>query len=147
MAHDARRTGPAYLTIAVDAFRAAGLDVVYLPGVCSTSYFYYAAMRHPRHAAVMVGASHNPPVTRGQKILGPGVRPIAQGIGQGGSIASRSCTSPALRPPAALRGDLQAKELIDDYVAYSMELAGVAPGSLQGRGSSRTTSSGPRAAR
>ena len=60
LAHDARRTGPQYLTITIDAFRAAGLDVVYLPGACSTSYFYYSAMRHPEHAAVIVGASHNP---------------------------------------------------------------------------------------
>ena len=37
LAHDARRTGPQYLTIAADAFRRAGLDVVYLPG----------ASRHP----------------------------------------------------------------------------------------------------
>ena len=80
-----RRTGPAYLTIAIDAFRAAGLDVVYLPGACSTSYFYYAAMRHPRYAAVIVGASHNPADDTGQKILGPGVSPIAQGIGPRGA--------------------------------------------------------------
>ena len=72
VAHDARRTGPQYLTITIDAFRDAGLDVVYLPGACSTSYFYYAAMRHPRYAAVIVGASHNPSGDTGQKILGPG---------------------------------------------------------------------------
>ena len=78
--------GPQYLTIAVDAFRDAGLDVVYLPGACSTSYFYYAAMRHPRYAAVIVGASHNPAGDTGQKILGPGVSPIAQGIGPEGGL-------------------------------------------------------------
>ncbi|MBV8129511.1 MAG: hypothetical protein JO114_17835 [Planctomycetaceae bacterium] len=39
VAHDARRTGPQHLTVTIDAFRAAGLDVVYLPGASSTSYF------------------------------------------------------------------------------------------------------------
>src|SRR3954454_24794425 len=132
VAHDARRTGPAYLTIAIDAFRAAGLDVVYIPGACSTSYFYYAAMRHPRHAAFIIGASHNPAGDSGQKVLGPGVGPIAQGIGPEGGLdrikelyLAGAATSPSRR------GALQAKELIDDYVAYSMELAGVAPGSLK----------------
>ncbi|MGZ3390354.1 MAG: phosphoglucomutase, partial [Isosphaeraceae bacterium] len=59
VAHDARRTGPQYLTVTIDAFRAAGLDVAYLPGASSTSYFYYAAIRHLQFAAVIVGASHN----------------------------------------------------------------------------------------
>ena len=86
MGHDARRTGPQYLTITIDALRAAGLDVVYLPGACSTSYFYYSAMRHPGYAAVIVGASHNPSGDTGQKILGPGVQPIAQGIGPEGGL-------------------------------------------------------------
>ena len=86
VAHDVRRTGPQYLTVTIDAFRAAGLDVVYLPGASSTSYFYHAAMRHPRFAAVIVGASHNPSGDTGQKILGQGVRPIAQGIGPEGGL-------------------------------------------------------------
>ena len=47
VAHDARRTGPQYLTIAADAFRDAGLDVIYLPGPVSTSHLYFAAMRFP----------------------------------------------------------------------------------------------------
>src|SRR5579862_1070020 len=60
VAHDARSSGPRYLQIGADEFRRAGLPVVVVPGVCSTSQFYYAAMRHPEMAAVMFGASHNP---------------------------------------------------------------------------------------
>jgi phosphomannomutase len=133
IAHDARRTGPAYLTIAIDAFRAAGLDVVYLPGACSTSYFYYAAMRHPRHAAVIVGASHNPAEDSGQKVLGPGVSPIAQGIGPAGGLDRiKELYLAGASADSARRGSLRAEELIGDYVAYSMELAGVVPGGLKG---------------
>ena len=133
VAHDARRTGPQYLTIAIDAFRDAGLDVVYLPGVCSTSYFYYAAMRHPAYAAVMVGASHNPAGDTGQKILGPGVRPIAQAIGpEGGLDRIKELYVAGAHVASPRRGTLRAKELIDDYVAYSLDLAGVRPGALGG---------------
>ena len=133
VAHDARRTGPQYLTITIDAFRAAGLDVVYLPGASSTSYFYYAAMRHPQFAAVIVGASHNPSGDTGQKILGQGVRPIAQGIGpEGGLDRIKALYVAGTSASGAKRGDLRAKDLMEDFVNHSMALAGVSPGSLQG---------------
>ena len=131
--HDARRTGPQYLTILISALRAAGLEVVYFPGACSTSYFYYSAMRHPDHAAVIVGASHNPSGDTGQKILGPGVQPIAQGIGPAGGldrIKERYLAD--ARASGSRRGGLVAKDLTEDYVADSLALAGVAPGSLKG---------------
>jgi len=134
VAHDARRTGPQYLTIAMSAFRDSGLDVVYLPGACSTSYFYYAAMRHPRYAAVIVGASHNPSGDSGQKILGPGVQPIAQGIGPEGGldrIKAHYIANASAKPPGAGRGSLRTKELIGDFVSHSLALAEVKPGSLE----------------
>ena len=133
VAHDARRTGPQYLTITIDAFRAAGLDVVYLPGACSTSYFYYAAMRHPQFAAIIVGASHNPSGDTGQKILGQEVRPIAQGIGPAGGLDRiKAMYVAGASSAAAKRGTLRAKDLMGDFVSHSMELAGVTPGSLGG---------------
>jgi phosphomannomutase len=133
VAHDARRTGPRYLTITVDAFRAAGLDVVYLPGACSTSLFYYAAMHHPRHAAVIIGASHNPAGDTGQKILGPGVQPIAQGIGPAGGLDRiKELYLEGAATSSARRGSLKAAELIDAYVSDSLELAVVRSGGLAG---------------
>ncbi len=133
VAHDARLSGPGYLEIGADAFQRAGLDVVVIPGVCSTSQFYYAAMRHPEMAAVMFGASHNPGNDTGQKVLGPGVVPIAEGIGPEGGldrikalyIEGAACT--ADRP-----GTLSAYDPTAEYIAYSMRLAGVEPGSLDG---------------
>jgi phosphomannomutase len=131
--HDARRTGPAYLTIAVQAYCDAGLDVIYVPGVCSTSYFYYCAMRHPQAAGVMIGASHNPADDTGRKILGPGVQPIAEAIGPAGGLAEIKRRYAAGRPSASpKRGRIRPVELLDDYIAYSMSLAGVAPGGLKG---------------
>jgi phosphomannomutase len=133
IAHDARRTGPYYLALFADAFRRAGLEVVYLPGACSTSYLYYAAMCHPRLAAVMVGASHNPSGDTGQKLLAPGARPIAAGIGpEGGLDRIKALYVAGAAPPAAPRGPLRARDLTDEHVAYSMRLAGVEPGGLCG---------------
>ena len=133
MAHDARRTGPHYLSITAEVFRRAGLEVVYLLGACTTSYLYYAAMCHPRFAAVMVGASHNPAGDTGQKRLGPGARPIAAGIGPEGGLDRIKALYAADAPcPAAHLGRLRACDLMDAYVAYSMRLAGVEPGALRG---------------
>jgi phosphomannomutase len=131
--HDARRTGPQYLTIAIESFRAAGLDVVYLPGASTTSYFYYAAMRHPRFAGVIVGASHNPSGDTGQKILGPGVQPIAQGIGpEGGLDRIKALYLAGASVSGGRRGSLRATDLMDDFVNDSLALAGIKAGCLTG---------------
>ncbi len=133
VACDARRTGPRYLTIATEAFRQSGLDVVYLPGVSSTPYLYYAAMRHPEYAAVMIGASHNPAGDTGQKILGPGVMPIAERIGpEGGLDKIKDLYVAEASGAPQQRGTIRACEMLDDYVDYSMRLAGVEPGGLSG---------------
>ena len=133
LAHDARSTGPKFLSIAAEVFRQAGLEVVYLPGVTSTSAFYYAAMCHPTLAAVMVGASHNPAGDTGQKVLGPGVAPIARAIGpEGGLDRIQELYTAGQSGPTTRRGRISACELIDDYIGYSMELAGVDTGGLRG---------------
>jgi phosphomannomutase len=134
IAHDARTSGPHYLQIAAEEFARAGLTVVTIPGVCSTSQFYFAAMRHPQHAAVMFGASHNPAGDTGQKILGPGVRPIAEKIGpEGGLDKIRELYErEASLPPASSSGRIYAFDPTEDYLNYSMKLAGVAEGGLRG---------------
>ncbi len=133
VAHDARSTGPRYLGIATAEYQAAGLDVLYLPGVSSTSLLYYAAMRNPDRAAVMIGASHNPAGDTGRKILAPGVVPIAEGIGpEGGLDQIKKFFIEDASPPASRHGSIRAVELIDDYIAYSMDLAGVQEGTLAG---------------
>ncbi|QEH35734.1 Phosphomannomutase/phosphoglucomutase [Aquisphaera giovannonii] len=133
VAHDARRTGPQYLTICIDAFRAAGLDVIYLPGACSTSYFYDSAVCNPSYAAAIVGASHNPSGDTGQKILAPGVVPIAEGIGPlGGLDRIKELYLKGEGVSSARKGRLRIEERIGEFVRRSMELAGVEPGGLEG---------------
>lgn len=132
VAHDARSTGPHYLELATEQFRRAGLTVVVVPGVCSTSQFYFAAMTHPDLAAVMYGASHNPANDTGQKILGPGVRPIAEHIGPDGGLDKIKALyeANAALPPATAHVD--AYDPTAEYTAFSMKLAGVEPGGLDG---------------
>lgn len=134
IAHDARSTGPMYLSIGADMYRQAGLDVLYMPGVTSTSHFYFTAMQYPEAAAVMFGASHNPAGDTGRKMLSPGVRPIAEHIGPAGGLdeIKKFYVEDASLPAPARQGSLIPVNSIEDYIAYSMDLAGVTAGSLSG---------------
>lgn len=132
VAHDARSTGPRYLELAAEQYRRAGLEVTVIPGVCSTSEFYFAAMTRPDLAAVMFGASHNPANDTGQKILGPGVRPIAEHIGpEGGLDRIKALYVEGAALPQG-RGRISAYDPTEEYLEYSLDLAGVEPGALRG---------------
>src|SRR5437588_7394420 len=124
IAHDARSTGPRYLQIGANEFARAGLNVVVVPGVCSTSMFYFAAMCHPEMAAVMFGASHNPAGDTGQKILGPAVRPIAERIGPEGGLDRIKDLYKACASKSVGRGRITAYDPTEEYIDYSMNLAG-----------------------
>jgi len=133
LAHDARLSGPMYLSQAAEVYNAAGLDVLYVPGAVSTSLFYFTAMQHSQSAGVMCGASHNPAGDTGRKIVSPGARPVAEHIGpQGGLDKIKEFYLEDAPVASARRGRIQIMNNLDDYVTYSMELAGVAPGSLSG---------------
>jgi phosphomannomutase len=136
VAHDARSSGPRYLQIGAEEFARSGLDVIVVPGVCSTSMFYYAAMRHPEMAAVMFGASHNPAGDTGQKILGPEVRPIAEHIGPEGGldkIKALYLASASIAPaPGGKHGSITGYDPTEEYIRYSMRLAGVGERALAG---------------
>ena len=105
--------------------------MVVVPGVSSTSLFYFAAMRHPDLAGVLFGASHNPAGDTGQKIVGPGVRPIARQLGPEGGLDRIQELHVAGAAMTSRPGAITAHDPTDDYIAYSMKLAGVEPGSLE----------------
>jgi phosphomannomutase len=133
VARDARASGPGYLELAADVYARAGLDVVVLPHVSSTCMFYFAAMRHPHLAGVMIGASHNPAADSGRKIVGPGVRPIAEHIGpEGGLDCIRALYIENADPRGTRHGRIAACDPTEAYITYSFELAGVTPGKLDG---------------
>ena len=133
LAHDARRTGPQYLTIAAEEFSRAGLDVAVQLGVASTSLFYFGAMCFPSFAAVMIGASHNPAGDTGQKLLGPGVTPLARSIGpQGGLDRIQELYVENASYLAPSHGQIRGFDVTAQFLDHSLTLAGVVPGSLKG---------------
>ena len=101
LCRDARLSGARYLEQGIRIFRELGFTVLAAPQVTSTCQFYDACMRHPEAAGIMYGASHNPGGDTGQKIVGPGVQPIADGCGpDGGLQAIRRLYEQGARPPA-----------------------------------------------
>lgn len=133
VARDARASGPRYVELATEVYLHAGLDVIVVPQVASTCMFYFAAMKHPHLAAVMVGASHNPAGDTGRKILGPGARPIAEQIGPEGGLARiRELYVRGVSATGPRRGSIRPYEPTDEYVQYSLDLAGVSTDSLRG---------------
>ena len=134
LARDARLTGPAYLEQGAGIFRDLGFNVLIVPGVSSTCHFYYNCMRRPEAAGIMYGASHNPGSHTGQKIVGPGLAPIAENIGPAGGlrrIREIYTTNEGLASTAE-GGSITTLDYLGDYIDYSLGLAGVRPGDLSG---------------
>ncbi len=131
LCRDARLSGAQYLEQGIRIFRNLGFEVLAAPQVTSACVFYYTCMRHPDAAGIMYGASHNPPGDTGQKIVAPGVQPIADGCGPGGGLqALRQMYEHGARPKPVRGGRLRLVNYLEDYVRDTMRLAGVGPGDL-----------------
>lgn len=72
---DMRASSPGLQAALNDGFRAAGVDVMDL-GLCTTELGYFASMRPPVAASIIVTASHNPPVYNGFKCVLAGGRAV-----------------------------------------------------------------------
>ncbi|MCA9429494.1 MAG: phosphoglucomutase, partial [Candidatus Omnitrophica bacterium] len=131
--HDARSMGPHYLNITAEIYRESGLDVTLIPGACSTSKFYFAAMEYPDKAGVLIGASHNPAGDTGRKIVGPRVCPIARNIGpMGGLTKIEEFYRDNLGTSSIARGSHFPHDPTERYIDYTMRLAGVPLQGLEG---------------
>lgn len=133
LCRDARLSGAQYLEQGIRIFRELGFEVLAAPQVSSACLFYYTCMRHPDAAGIMYGASHNPASDTGQKIVAPGVQPIADGCGPGGGLqAVRQLYERGVRPEPRRGGRLRLVDYLEDHVRDAMRLAGVGPGALAG---------------
>ncbi len=131
---DARIGAPAVLDRIVDIFPSIGLDVLVNPLQVSTCQFYYSCMRHPSSAGIMVTASHNPKEYVGFKLMAMHNVPLASGYGPSGGIdAIKRYYLEDHRPcVAASRGRVSIISYMEDFIRYSMSLAGVGKDSLKG---------------
>ncbi|HKM06763.1 MAG TPA: hypothetical protein VJ869_07210 [Sphaerochaeta sp.] len=132
---DARLAAPAMLELAVDIFAEMGLHVLVNPLQISTSQFYFSCMQNPHAAAVMFTASHNPGEYIGLKLMAPQMQTLAMGNGPLGGIAcirELYIEGRGQRAPFPRRGTVTIARYLDQFIDYSMKLAGVEKGSLSG---------------
>ncbi len=133
VARDARLWNPELMEALTEAFLDAGVNVFINPLQISTCQFYFMCMRHPECGGVMITASHNPAEYAGVKLVGRNCSPIASGYGPGGGIdCIRSHYLHDDKRITACRGHLRYLMMQDEYVDYSMNLAGIKENSLSG---------------
>lgn len=126
LARDARSSGPAYFEMGAEILTESGLQVRLIPGVCSTSLFYFAGMLWPEAGGIMIGASHNPSGDTGQKLIAPGVRPIAESIGPfGGLDRIKDLYIRGAGAKSDAKGEFWGSDPTEEYIRHSMKLAGV----------------------
>ncbi len=133
IARDARLYSPEMMEALIDAFITAGVNVLANPLQISTCQFYFMCMRNPECGGVMITASHNPAEYIGIKLVGKQCSPIASGYGPKGGIErirEHYLNDSDLHGKS--RGRLRYLMMQDEYVDYSMKLAGVGENSLAG---------------
>lgn len=132
---DARLNAPVVANNLVEALRSLGVDVLLNPLPISTCQFYYSCMRHRESGGIMVTASHNPGSYIGLKLMAEDVFPLAYGCGKEGGIKKikeifLSSPDPV---PSPNKGKLTVVNYLEDFISYSMGLAGVKEGDLSGQ--------------
>ena len=118
----------------LEIFPAYGINVLFNPQPISTCQFYFSCMMNREAGGIMITASHNPKEYVGFKLVGKNVTPIAMGCGPDGGIEKvrSNFTANAPAPSASAAGKIRVAQYQQEYVAYSMRLAGIRPGDLAG---------------
>lgn len=130
---DARLAAPEIAQGLCSCFTDNGVDVFLNPLPISTCQFYFSCMQHPESAGLMVTASHNPGNYIGIKIVGPGLEPIAFGIGKDGGIRKiRENYLNKIIPVKDSAGKCTIINYLNEYIDFTMKLAEVTPGLLSG---------------
>ncbi len=131
---DARLHVPELAELLRTGMNNAGMDVLINPLPVSTCQFYFTCMKNRGCGAVMLTASHNPMEYVGMKLMAPQVLPLAYGYGPEGGI--EKIKSFYLENKPAIYSKVKGRTIVinelENYIDYSMELAGVTPGSLSG---------------
>ncbi len=114
----------------------AGLTVYLNPLPASTCQFYYTCMKYKDSAGIMLTASHNPGEYIGAKLVSKGLFPIAMDYGPEGGIRKVMQYYVGNYRVEETEGKPKGKCVVinemNNYIDYSMKLAGVKEGSLKG---------------
>lgn len=131
---DARLYVPALLEIVLDKLVQSGLDVFLNPLPISTCQFYYTCMQHRKSAGLMFTASHNPGEYVGIKLVAQDLVPISLESGpEGGLLTIKKLYEKGAKIKASIKpGKTVVINEQENYINYSMNLAGVSEGSLKG---------------
>jgi phosphomannomutase len=118
---DCRVSSPELATAIAEGVTSQGVDVLDL-GLASTDLLYFASgsLDLP---GVMLTASHNPPEYNGLKFCLAGARPVGEGTGLERIRTLAEGDGP---PPAAGRGMVAARDLLDRYVEHVLSFVDVA---------------------
>jgi phosphomannomutase len=118
--HDMRPSSPALVAAFAAGAAEAGADVL-LIGSASTDQLYFASGDLDLPGA-MFTASHNPARYNGIKLCRAGARPIGA---ETGLHEIRDAVSQPERPPAAVRGEISRRDVLEAYAAHLLRLAPV----------------------
>lgn len=135
---DARLGGPRVMELGIREALRMGFRVVACADPISTPQGYFVTLRttarHPNTMGLVVTASHNPAQYVGVKFTVPTVRAIGLDCGPlGGLTKVREIYHSDERFAAQRGGEFYLlSHPTDEYVEYSLEAAGVKPGTLAG---------------
>jgi phosphomannomutase len=114
---DMRLSSPALAAAFIDGVTAQGTDVVDY-GMIPTDMLYFAVARDGHEGGVEVTASHNPKQYNGIKMVRREAFPLS---GEAGISDIRDAiAADALPPPAAVRGAVTTRNLLDAYIEHVM---------------------------
>ena len=112
---DMRLSSPSLTEAFIDGATMQGSDVVDY-GMIPTDMLYFVVARDKHEGGVEITASHNPKQYNGMKMVRQEAFPLSgeEGI----SDIREAIAADALPPPAARRGTVTTKDMVDAYVAH-----------------------------
>ena len=113
VARDMRLSSPSLAAAFIDGATAQGADVVDY-GMLGTDMLYFAVARDGHDGGVQITASHNPKEYNGIKMVRKEAFPLSGDAGIGD--IRDAIEAGQLPPPAASRGTVTTRDVVDDYV-------------------------------
>lgn len=115
VSRDMRLSSPAMAAAFIDGATLQGADVVDY-GMMGTDMMYYAVARDGHDGGVQITASHNPKEYNGIKMVRKDAFPLS---GEAGINDIRDLIAGGgLPPPAATRGTVTTRNVVDDYIQH-----------------------------